>query len=97
MTICFKNKSGFDVDVFIQESRIKLSIDETCFHEVSFNTIPIEIKFSIVDNKNPGFDNKSCCINISTVIFCELISLSDAVLNIESELKKFKTIQSIVI
>ena len=90
MTICFKNKSGFDVDVFIQESRIKLSIDETCFHEVSFNTIPIEIKFSIVDNKNPGFDNKSCCINISTVIFCELISLSDAVLNIESELKKFQ-------
>lgn len=90
MTICFKNESMLCVNIYIGDSHINLPYEETYTHTCFLEQTPIEIKFSIVDKENCAHNDGTCCLNISTIILCDFLNLSNPTLIITKKASRFQ-------
>jgi len=90
MTIIFKNQTNENVYVFVGDECVRLSSQKDYMHSVWNTVLPIEMKFSICNDKTNEEDLKNYYINVSTVAVCTFDESESPILVINKKTNKFQ-------
>lgn len=90
MTISLINQSELCINIYIGELQIVLPCEGKYIYTCSFDHMPIEIKMSISNTETCSCNENAICLNISTVLVCDFIDLTNPTLIIKKISKNFQ-------